>query len=285
MHALEQQQEGLGLQRHEIARARRPVGTLMHATDGALERSRRWTECIGPLGLRDLATTACRDRHGCWGWLDAYRSADGRPFDDEDVELLDRVAPALGDALRRRAIKPNLPARRRPPGVLILDKDPKKTSWTAIAREWIRELPTPVNQSTGLLPPVVYAVAGRADPEAEPSAARLGARSRVRTIDGSWAIVEGARLDDALPGKIAITIRAQTPAESLDLLCRVHGLTRRERQLAALVVEGLATAEIATQLVISNYTVKDHLKSIFEKTGVRGRRGLMTTVVGDPVNV
>ena len=58
--AMEQREEML--QRHEIAWAPRPADTLMSATDGALERSRRWAECVDPLGLGDLVIAASRDR-------------------------------------------------------------------------------------------------------------------------------------------------------------------------------------------------------------------------------
>ncbi len=48
-------------------------------------------------------------------------------------------------------------------------------------------------------------------------------------------------------------------------------LTRRERDVARLVVRGLGDAEIAGRLVISRHTVNQHLKSIYRKLGVEGR--------------
>jgi DNA-binding CsgD family transcriptional regulator len=62
------------------------------------------------------------------------------------------------------------------------------------------------------------------------------------------------------------------------LIARAHQLSQRETQVALLVLRGLSTNEIAGELFISPYTVQDHLKSIFEKVGVRSRRALATEV-------
>jgi DNA-binding NarL/FixJ family response regulator len=48
-------------------------------------------------------------------------------------------------------------------------------------------------------------------------------------------------------------------------------LTPRERQIVALLAQGLKNSEIAKALVISPGTVKVHLMHVFEKTGARDR--------------
>lgn len=59
---------------------------------------------------------------------------------------------------------------------------------------------------------------------------------------------------------------AQRHVESL-----LDELTRRERQVAALVSEGLCQKAIASHLVISEHTVRNHLRNIFHKTGATSR--------------
>jgi DNA-binding CsgD family transcriptional regulator len=54
------------------------------------------------------------------------------------------------------------------------------------------------------------------------------------------------------------------------------GLTDRERQVCALVAEGLTNSEIGERLYLSHYTVKTHLRRIFQKTGAISRAQLVT---------
>lgn len=52
------------------------------------------------------------------------------------------------------------------------------------------------------------------------------------------------------------------------------GLSNREHQIAKLIAEGLPNGQIATQLDITERTVKAHLSSIYAKTKTKGRLSL-----------
>lgn len=50
-----------------------------------------------------------------------------------------------------------------------------------------------------------------------------------------------------------------------------QGLTEREREIVELVAQGLSNAQIAEKLYISNGTVRNHISTILEKTGLEHR--------------
>jgi DNA-binding CsgD family transcriptional regulator len=255
--------------------------TLSAATRGDLARSRRWRECLRPYGIGDELMTACRDRQGCWGSVELMRSGDDARFDEADAQLLHDLAPTLGRLLRsskQRGGRAERDTRRPlPPATLILDTDLRPRSWTPGFAKWLTELHA--GEGTEMLPPAVYEIGARVlTPPGE--ATGLPASVRIRASSGAWAVIEGAPLEGAGHGNVAITIRAASSDEIFDLLCKTYALTKRERELVAFVLDGLATKQLAEALCISPHTVQDHLKAVFAKTRVRSRRELVSHLAG-----
>jgi DNA-binding CsgD family transcriptional regulator len=277
MFALEQWDEVSAV--HVVARGRRPVGSLDESTHGDLALNRCWDECLRHYGIGDQATLVLRDAYGSWGYLKLWRDRDERPFAADDLRLLEDVAPLLGSAMRRRVARVSgaAAASEMAAAVIVLDADLRPRSMTASAEAWLARLPGgTMAHSRGFLPQTIYAVAARALAAACPGVGALPPRLRARTVDGGWAAIEGAPLrgSDDDPTEIAVTVRAAGSGEVLDLVCRAHGLTAREREVLTLVFGGLSTRGIAEHLCISTYTVQDHLKAIFDKLSIRSRREL-----------
>jgi len=60
----------------------------------------------------------------------------------------------------------------------------------------------------------------------------------------------------------------------------LRSLTPREAEVAGLVVEGLTDREIARRLLLSPYTVMQHVKSVYRKLGVDSRVALTRLLTG-----
>jgi DNA-binding CsgD family transcriptional regulator len=97
----------------------------------------------------------------------------------------------------------------------------------------------------------------------------------MRTDGGQWLLVNASVLDDGGAGDVAVVMQPAPAAAVLDTALRAYGLTGREREVAALVLRGHSAKAIASSLVISPWTVQDHMKAIYEKTGLRSRAELV----------
>jgi DNA-binding CsgD family transcriptional regulator len=200
-------------------------------------------------------------------------------FTDAEVRLVDRLARHLANGCRQsfRLLAAN--AATAVPGVVVLHPDLTVSAVTGEAERWLAHMADhPADPER--LPTAVYAVAaqlqsieqGTARPSATPTV-------HVPNIAGGWLHLHASRLNHSAGADIAIVIEPTQPSDVAPLLLSVQGLTPRERDVALLVLRGASTRGISAELHLSPYTVKDHLKSIFEKMGVRSRRDLVAHVL------
>jgi DNA-binding CsgD family transcriptional regulator len=75
-----------------------------------------------------------------------------------------------------------------------------------------------------------------------------------------------------------VVLEPARPDQVAPVIARAAGLSPRDREVAMLVLQGHGTDQIAERLFISPWTIRDHLKAIFDKTGVRSRRDLASEV-------
>jgi LuxR family maltose regulon positive regulatory protein len=71
------------------------------------------------------------------------------------------------------------------------------------------------------------------------------------------------------------------PARSAEAMtsASIGKLTRREREVMSLLIEGLTNAQIAERLMLSTVTVNAYLRSIYGKLGVSSRTQAMRIVI------
>jgi len=95
----------------------------------------------------------------------------------------------------------------------------------------------------------------------------------LRLPSQQWLVVHGARLRSASQGH-ASTALILEPARHTDmapLTLQAYELTPRERQIVQMLLRDVPVPQMATTLWLSPYTVRDHIKAIYSKLGVRSR--------------
>jgi two-component system, NarL family, nitrate/nitrite response regulator NarL len=130
----------------------------------------------------------------------------------------------------------------------------------------------------------VLIVTGVSDPQIHDHAVRLGATGIVHKVEDPVVLFAAIRKVHTgevwLPGSMIARVlgsltrpqdaRSDDPEE-----VRIALLTAREREVIALIGEGLRNKQIADRLFISEPTVRHYLGSVFDKLDVGDRLGLI----------
>jgi DNA-binding CsgD family transcriptional regulator len=265
-----------------VARSERGVSTLHEATGGDPSRSRAWNLYMRPYGADQELLVALRTPAGeAWGMLGLYRAPGQPQFDADQLDFLREVSPYLAEGAQRGLLigEASDPEGPDAPGLVVLKDDWSVESLTPGVERWLSELPDGDSEAQGKLPPAVLAVAGRALRTAEnedvPGEIAL---ARVLSGEGRWIVLHAAALVADGARRVAVIVEPADPARISPLLMAAYQLTDREQDVTRLVLRGDSTAQIADRLCVSPHTVQQHLKGVFEKTGVRSRRELVGKV-------
>jgi DNA-binding CsgD family transcriptional regulator len=260
-----------------LARERLGVRTLAEATGGDMDASARYRDIFRPLGFGDELRAALRVGGTCWGYMCLHREA-GAPFSSDEVAYIHRIAPQLAEGIRAGILlaSTELADAADAPGLVVVAPDGSLLSTTEAGERWLEELGHPESERSGL-PVEVQALAARfRSPNLSPHGLP---RLRVQTPAGRWAVLHASRMAIPETDAIAVIIEEPSPAELAPVLMMAYGLTKQEQVLTGLVCRGLSTSEIADRLHITSNTIQDHLKSIFDKTGVSSRRELVASIL------
>ncbi|MBM7505250.1 LuxR C-terminal-related transcriptional regulator [Agromyces aurantiacus] len=256
----------------------------MHASiPGEADRSERMTRLMRPIyGFSDEARLLFRDGSGVWGCIALFRGGDDPRFGEGEIDYLGTLSESFARGVRsgiltRLAEAPERELGESGPAVVIVGPDDEISQISLGAEERMAELGgdrhvgDPLSLVTSLVSAARRAVG-------VPGASLP--RARVRTPSGVWLLLHASPLrgPDGVVGDVVVTIEEARPPEIVALVVAAFGLTPRERDVTRLVLQGVETKEIAATLHVSAYTVQDHLKSVFDKAGVRSRRELISRV-------
>ncbi len=159
-------------------------------------------------------------------------------------------------------------AAREQPDVIVLDLDLGRESGLDLLPDLLAAAP----QARVIL------LTGTRDPEQHFQAVQRGAMGVVLKDQATESLTAairsvhagGAWLDPTLT--LRLISRQNRPQPPRDPEAdKIATLTEREREIVALICEGLQNNDISTRLHISGTTVRNHLSAIFSKLGVTGR--------------
>ena len=265
-----------------LATAPTPVASLDEATAGERRTSVRSRQIMTPLGLGDEARVALRVDGTTWGFLCLHRSGPVS-FDQRELATLGRLAVHIGDAIRRTVATATIADEQRDDSHssgLVIIADDCVAALGGAAEHWLSQLGFHDVSIGGRVPLPLLALARRLAALEVSTAGGPTPSARLPAVSGELVALDATRLRDASDaGAIAISIRRADSAQRASLLLAAHGLTPAQRRVAGLVLRGQTTRQIAAQLRISEHTVQDHLKVVFDKLGVRSRRDLVAALM------
>jgi len=257
----------------DVSRLVRPV-VANHTQDGPdAKPSIRRDTIFAPLGFDGEARVVFRAHGSSWGGAGLVREQGDRPFDEDELTFLAEIADDVGHGLRRSLARgAGTVSEQRAPGVLIVDEQLHTISATGHAEHWRALMPPETEQA---IEGTVLAAQGF-------PAGDSRRRARLRLTTGEWLSIHASPLETSGTNArlTAVTLEPVGLEERVRLMTRLHGLSPRERDVTQLVCAGRSTDEMATELFISQHTLRDHLKSIFAKVGVASRPALMATLSG-----
>ncbi|WP_051865913.1 LuxR C-terminal-related transcriptional regulator [Streptomyces griseus] len=258
-----------------LARRPAPASLLSRSTGGRLDDNVYYRDILRPEGLADELRVLLRDGPRTWGLLVLCREEGSPPFSPADVERAATISSPAAVALRRSLLLAGIDRGDVPdaPGLVALDEGLGIRLCTSTADHWLgliqEDHPAP-GRSYPLCLEAIASKARACGPGVQVS-------SRALSRSGHWITLNAWREEPAGADGETLTyvsLSLSRPGELAAIVLDAYGLTPREREVAQQVLLGRSTAEVAAALHITDWTVQDHLRKVFDKAGVRSRREL-----------
>jgi DNA-binding CsgD family transcriptional regulator len=214
-----------------------------------------------------------------FGLAGLERRADGGPFSEDDKRALETLAPFVVagaravlqyDELSREAAA--LRALGKVTGIVyVVDRDRKRVVWAADREngiEWDEDV-APIEEQ--LVEAVERSLAARQRGDAIPTPPRLPTGS----------LVAVAKIDDdpVFGGARCAAVRVEPTSRP----AAIEGLSKREREIARLLVAGYSGVNVAAISGLSENTVRTYVRRLYGKLGVNNRADLVRKLVSPDV--
>ena len=279
-----------------MARDATPAAGLREATGDRPLRSPRYRRFVQPQGYDDELRVAFRSGESTWAVAGLYREKGRRPFRREEVAFMASLSAVVGAAFRSQVATGKAASTlATAPGLLMFDSSSVLISANVEATRWLDDIygfgrdgtqtwrealpngsSSDLESAIPILPLVARARAVAAGLDEGP------ARLRLRDRMGRWLVFHASCLNGGTAdGAVAVVVEPAKSSEIAPIIIEAYGLSPRERDVVRGIARGASTPEIAAELFLSAHTVRDYIKSVFEKVGVSSRGELVAKLFAD----
>jgi DNA-binding CsgD family transcriptional regulator len=277
----------------DVPKAIVTTGSIISNKD--LTRSEYFNDFLKPQSIYNQMVIYLRSRGQLLGCLALFRSEHERDFSHSEKAKGELIAAFLGGALERsiftgkitkseeiiNSICQDLPYK----GILVLDESLEPVYINEEAKKTISYLAEEKELWDNSVLPLPKELYIRCKQLTEDSK-RIGetaANIAVNILNKSTgqAISVNLRMINYSKDSKMCLICMDKNESGMNLSKQLdkYWITRREREVINLICEGLKNSEIGEKLFISEYTVENHLRSIYEKMGVKNRINLARKVM------
>jgi DNA-binding NarL/FixJ family response regulator len=261
-----------------------------------LLKTEYYNDFLKPQNIHDQLTIYLNSENCFIGVAALFRPKNSPVFSSDDKAKAKLMVPFLTAAMERaisfkknrvledtiRSITPDLPYE----GIVLLDQSLTPQYYDDAAddilsrlhrsdrqqRSFPEDLPEELQQAVRNMSSDIKSLDPKEIPRTE---VKLSSPTEAKPVIAQLRVL----LCDNNTPKILICFNPTNKPMRSDSTLRKMGISTRELDIIHLVAKGEKNSEIASTLFISNYTVENHLRSIYRKMNVKNRTALVCKIL------
>jgi len=255
-----------------------------------LIRCEYYNDFLKPQSIHYQMSIFLKSEQRLLGVLSLFRPQNARNFSSLDKAKADLMAPYLAGALEksmtseriveRKSIIDSIVADLPYEGVIVMDGSLEAIYQNENAIEFLSNLNKAARGQKAFhsfLPKEIYEPCKQLITSAHRRGTSKHHRFYLASPAGQQRLSVHLRIITHCDSNPLLLLGFDSKEEKLSLIGRLRGLglTRREVDLVLLLSKGLTNKEIGRKLFISEYTVENHLRSIYRKMDVTNRTAVV----------
>ena len=248
--------------------------SLQQAVDSDL--TVRLHTILMPAGFDLKLRIALVSNNRCWGFISLFRRQSRSFFNKLELDQVSTLALDFAQTIEEIVSRPAKKHVVLESGLLVTSTDLNVIYVNAAGEQWLSNFRIWEGLNHSQLPRSIHSLRVQLQKENT-----LKANLVVSLPTGGYIQLRAEQLHkNDLSTAIAFYFEEASYKDIYIYIKSRYDLSDRESDVIECIQKGLSTKQVADSLFISSYTVQDHLKSIFRKTGVHTRRELISLLHG-----